>query len=134
MKEQDIYVYDGAKALMNSSDFVTSKNAENADLIKLTVKDLGFSNGATTDEIYQKAQDFGLELCPAEVGPQLRLQSKIKEWTLIAMEQILRDGDPSVFRLDSDGGRLKLDYYDARPDERWYDSRRFVFRLRKFET
>ncbi|HBI34123.1 MAG TPA: hypothetical protein DEA43_00795 [Candidatus Moranbacteria bacterium] len=132
MKEQNIYVYDVAKDLMNSPDFVTSKNIENANLVRLTVKDLGFPNGATTDEIYQKAQDFGLELCPAEVGPQMRLQSEIKDGMIIAMKQIICDGDPDVFSLTSGDGRLKWDC--AGPSDHWSGHSAFVFRLRKFEA
>ena len=34
------------------------KKKEQADLVRLTVKDLGFPNGATTDEIYRRAEEF----------------------------------------------------------------------------
>ena len=53
------------KALDNS-DFKTQPNVENLNLIRLTVKDLEFSNYATTEQIY-KAQELGLDLCPAEL-------------------------------------------------------------------
>ena len=135
LKEKNIQVYDWAKDLMSSKDFVVSENKENANLVRLAVKDLGFPGGATTDEIYSKAEKFGLELCPAEVGPHLRLQSATKDWTLIAMKQITdRYGHPCVFDLGSDGDKLDLRYYGALPGKHWYDDNHFVFRLRKFET
>ena len=60
-------------------------------LVRATVAELGFPNGATRAQIYEKAHSFGLEFCPAEVGPQLRLQYSVQpegEQLLIAMESI----------------------------------------------
>ena len=131
LQKQNAYVSDWASQIMNSGEFTTLENEEECDLVKLTVKDLGFPSGATTKQIFEKAFELGLELCPAEVGPLLRLQSKIKDWTLIAMEQISdRGGDPSIFRLDSHGDQLELFGDDARSDERWDSYYQFVFRFR----
>ena len=44
------------------------------DLVVLSVADLGFKDGARYADICAKAVELGLELCPAEVGPALRLQ------------------------------------------------------------
>ena len=55
------------------------------------MEQLGFPNGATLKEIYAKAKDLGLELCPAEVGPLLRLNYPDQpngEYLRIAMETI----------------------------------------------
>ena len=97
-----------ASAMMNRQEFTTLKNAEQADLVRLKVKDLGFSNGATIDDIYAKAQEFGLELCPAEVGPHYRLSytnQPMGEWVRIAMKQITGpDGGPNVFHVGRSGG------------------------------
>jgi len=103
--------------------------------VRFTVEQLGFSNGATTDEIYKKAEELGLELCPAEVGPHLRLQYSGKEWMLIAMKQIAgRGGRPDVFDLCSAGVRLSLSGGGAGPAGRWRSGLEFVFRFRKSET
>jgi hypothetical protein len=74
-----------------------------------------------------------LELCPAEVGPHLRLQYPEKEeWFLIAMEPIIaRDGDPDVFYLDGDGDLLGLYGDNARSVRRWHGDYGFVFSFRK---
>jgi hypothetical protein len=135
MKNKNIYISDWAKDLLNNKDFVTSKNSEKIDLIRLTVKDLGFSDYTTTDEIYKKALELGLELCPAEVGPQLRLQNSTKEWTLVAMKQIPdRNGYPDVFSLYWNGDQLVLRSRRAEPSNGWDSGDRFVFRLRKLEA
>jgi hypothetical protein len=73
-----------------------------------------------------------LELCPAEVGPHLRLQYPGKEWFWIAMEPIIdRHGDPRVFFLGSHGDELVLFGDNARPVRRWNGGFEFVFSFRK---
>jgi hypothetical protein len=132
LEEKKIYVGDYAKDLLNSKDFTTSQNIEDINLVRLTGEDLGFPKGATTDEIYKKAEDFGLELCPAEVGPQFCLSYSGKEWMIIAMKPITdRDGYSFVFYLYDDGGRLELSGYDAEPSYRWASRSFFLFRIRK---
>ena len=132
IKDKNIYLSNWGKDILEKTEF--SQTKEKYDLVRFTVEQLGFPRGATTDEIYQKAQDLGLELCPAEVGPHLRLQYSGKEWMLIAMKQITdRDGNPRVFRLCSDSGKLVLNG-PAEPVIRWSDDDQFVFRFRKLGT
>ncbi len=126
------YISDWANQLLESGDFMVLKGTETADLVRLSVADLGFPDGATTDQIYQKAEELGLELCPAEVGPQLRLSTDDPDYMLIAMKQITdRGGGPDVFYLYSGGGELGLSADGAEPDRRWGPGNRFVFLLRK---
>lgn len=118
IKNKNMYSSDLAKDILKKTEFSQEKVKYN--LVRFTVKQLGFPNGATTDEIYKKAQDLGLELCPAEVGPHLRLQYPGKEWMLIAMKQITdRDGCPNVFYLAWDGDQLGLGGGYARPSYGW---------------
>lgn len=135
LQAKNIWVSDLAEELMKSKDFRISKKAEKAGLVRLTVKDLGFDDDATTDEIFQRAEDLGLDLCPAEVGPHLRLQYSGKEWMNIGMKQITaRDGFRFVFLLTWYGDRPELDASYAGPSYRWDPGSRFVFRLRKLES
>ena len=74
------------------------------------------------------AKKLGIGLCPAEVGPHLRLKYPGGEWMLIAMKQITdRSGDPDVFDLGSLGVRLELRSSGARPGRRWGGGSEFVF-------
>lgn len=113
----------------------TEFKKETVDLIKITVNELGFDSYATTEQIYAKAKERGLELCPASVGSVLRLEYKDQpknEWLFIGMETIAdRGGDPSVFYLVHDEGGLWLSSGWACPTDLWSPDGEFVFRLRK---
>jgi hypothetical protein len=102
------------------------------ELVVASVAELGFPKGATRKEIYDKAISLGFELCPAEVGPQLRLQYKDQpngEWMLIAMEPVTdSDGDLEVFHVVHDGSGQWLSSYSGYPDFVWDAERRWVFR------
>ena len=130
LKEKSIYLSDWGRDILYKTEF--SKQKETYELVRFTVEQLGFPNGATTEQIYDKADSLGLGLCPAEVGPHLRLSYSGEEWMLVAMEQIAdRDGYPYVFRLRCDGAELKLSGSSAKPSNRWRAHNRFMFLLRK---
>lgn len=135
LKRKTIYISDHAQDLLQSKEFTVSKTKEHLNLIRLTVKDLGFPNGATTEEIYTKAKELGLELCPAETGPQLRLQytdQPLNERFYVGMKQILdRQSVPRVFFLfHIDDGLLFL-AKPVHPPGGWHPDFKFVFFLRK---
>lgn len=135
LKEKKVYVSDWANQLIESRDFTVLKSAETVDLVRLTVEVLGFPNGATTDEIYKRAEELGLELCPPEVGPHFRLSYQGGDWMYIAMKQITdRDGDLYVFGLARDDTELGLNTNGAKLGYRWYSDNGFVFRLRKRDS
>ena len=58
----------------HSPDFIVSNTRTQVTLVNISVADLGFKGGASYPDIYKRAQELGLQLAPAEVGPQLRLQ------------------------------------------------------------
>src|SRR3989338_7539783 len=81
------------------------------NLVRMTVADLGFEFNATTEDIYARAKELGLDLCPAEVGPELRLQypdQPLGEWSNVAMKPI----------MDADGF-LYIFYFEYDKDGRW---------------
>jgi len=128
LEGRGIHISNYARDMLNSPDFTTGKKSESADLVRLTVNDLGFPKGATTNEIYRKAEELGLELCPAEVGPQYRLKytnQPMNEWLRIGMKQITdRGGDPHVFDLArrARGSWLGDDWAD--PGREWSTRKR----------
>src|SRR5262245_53661896 len=60
--------------LFNHSGFTTAASVSRVATIECSVGDLGFTNGATIDEIHRRSALLGLSLCPLELGPHLRLQ------------------------------------------------------------
>ncbi len=135
LKAKGMNIYENAQDMLDSPKFTTQPNPEQIDLVRLKVQDLGLPKGATTDQIYAKAEEFGLELCPAEVGPHQRLKDQdqsLGDWYRIAMKQIAdRYGNPSVFYLEHYGDGLWLGYDWAGPGNRWGAGIEFMFRLRK---
>jgi len=121
-----------ADDLLNSPEFEPLAEPEDAVLVRLTVSDLGFPQGATTEEIYKRADELGLELCPPETGPELRLKADTEQrfgnYFNIAMKQITDSrGSPNVFGVDrgEDGSRLRA--YRGRPDDFCRGGHRFAF-------
>lgn len=138
--KEKIYNSSYAKGMLKNDEFYTLKNKELIYFIKLKVRDLGFPNGATTQKIYEKAEELGLDLCPPETGPQIRLhyeeifkrEQPQGEWFCIGMKQISdSDGHPSVFvvRRNDDGERWLSGRW-AEPERRWDSDCEFVFRPR----
>jgi hypothetical protein len=61
------------------------------ELALLSAAKLGMEPQAALSDLYRRAKEAGLELCPAEVGPQLRLDYRNQpggEALNIAMEPV----------------------------------------------
>ncbi len=104
-------------------------------LVVASVAELGFNRGASYEKICARARELGLQLCPPEVGPQLRLQytdQPLSEWLVIAMEPISdSSGLLSVFYVERDDVGLWLRSCRGDPGDFWLGHYRFVFVSRK---
>lgn len=138
LKQAGVNVSIYAEDMMRSKDFTTLPIPQALDTVRLKVGDLGFSGYPTIDQVYRKAQELGLELCPAEVGPQMKLQTKnqpLGDSYCIGMKQIADSyGDPRVFYLEWYGDRVWLGDAWADTSREWPPSLEFVFSLRKLDT
>lgn len=134
MAEKNINISDPAPDMLKSKDFETLENAEVGDYVRLRVRDL-LSGDPTTDQLYAKANELGLDLCPAEVGPHYRLKyldQPINEYNFIAMKQISdRDENPRVFVVYRHDDGLGLGGTWAPPNNTWDPELELLFRLRK---
>lgn len=123
LQQANINVSEYAKDMFHSKDFTTLPNPKMLSTVRLRVADL-LPGNPTTDQIYAKAKELGLELVPAEGGVRYRLKYKdqpLNEWLNMGMKQITdRYGFPSVFLLCRDGGGLWLRSVWAGPDGGWY--------------
>ncbi|MBI4118748.1 MAG: hypothetical protein HY452_00610, partial [Parcubacteria group bacterium] len=130
-----LYVSDWAKDIMSKPEFTTLPESTEIQLARATVKDLGFKKEPTITELFTRIKEVG-DLCPAEVGPHLRLTDTDQpknSWYWVAMEPITGSGGvPVVFDLrPSDGGRRWLRTDCIYPDRRWFLGSTVVFRLCK---
>jgi hypothetical protein len=113
LKDNGVKISKWANDLLGKSVFSVATQEIEIDLVVVTVKELGFKNGAMLKDIYDAAKKRGFQLCPNEVGPHLRLQYKDQtknEWLIIGMEPITDSGGVlNVFRIDCDDSGLWLD-------------------------
>ena len=129
LEESGVQIGNWASDILNKTKL--SKSKQSLDLVVRSVKELGFPNRAKLEDIYKAAKNQGLDLCPDEVGPQLRLQYSNQpngEWLVIAMEPIKDSfGDLDLFFVKCNHGDrwLRADY--GRPGYFWNADNRFVF-------
>ena len=73
LREHSILMNESAERIFSDDRFATSPTKHFLQTVELTVANLGYPQGATLAEIYSRATQLGLELCPLELGPYLRL-------------------------------------------------------------
>jgi hypothetical protein len=122
---------DSADEILGRPGFVFSKSRMDVSLVVLTVADLGFEKAAPLEHVYRRAAQLGLDLCPAEVAPLLRLQyvnQPLGEFLRVAMQPIATyGGEPVDLTLANGGTGLLLIGGEARPDLMLQATARFVF-------
>ncbi len=129
-----IEVNDCSADIMNKPAFILASQETTVDLVNISVADLGFTEQTNIKDVYARAIELGLSPCPAEVGPQLRLQHADQpkgECLRIMMDAVTgSDGNLHVFRVGHDNSGLWLitDYGD--PGSMWGPAFRFIFVLR----
>lgn len=131
-----MYIGDWGNDILGKPAFTVSPEEVGTDLVMVSNADLGFKDGAKLEDTYARALELGLELCPNEVGPQLRLQyinQPNGEWLLVAMESIVdSNGNRELFSVKRNGnGKQYLNGYGGNPDNVWDADMRFVFCRRK---
>jgi len=147
LDRKKIFVPSSTRSMLrNEKEFVIPVNrreqerrgkTETLHLVILRVHDLGFTSAPTTKELFVRAKECGLDLCPPEVGPYLRLSDKDQSlgWCYIGMEPVTDSGGyPSVFYLLHLEGEVWMSRYWAYPDFRWDLVDQFVFRVRKSDA
>ena len=105
---------DDANEALGRQEFTLSPERHIISLVRTTVAGLGFDAAAmpTIKEVYHKAKEVGLAVCPAEAGPQLRLQyldQPLGEFLLIATPPVSDyAGEPLLFLVGNGGSGLLL--------------------------
>jgi hypothetical protein len=127
---------ENALEMIYSADFVLSKKEKDIDVTLITPAELGFKEIATQEAIFNRAFELGLELCPAELGPQLRLQftrqAEGDNSVFIAMEPIrMSSGYLKTFTLNHHDKALWLHGKSAYSHSTYGTGIQFVFCVRQ---
>jgi hypothetical protein len=127
-----IKVGDAADEILGRPAFSYARTKTDVELAVLSAADLGAeSESSSLADVYKRASQLGLELCPAEVGPQLRLDYRnqpLGEALHIAMEPVATySGNPTILALANWGTGLLLIGSDGRSESMVLRKSRFVF-------
>jgi len=100
------YKDDGVNDMLNNSALDVATSEVKVQLVNISAAELGFScNIIPLINIYRKAISLGLELCPDNLGPQLRVQymdQPADEYLHVAMEQIKCASGDFVYTIECD--------------------------------
>jgi hypothetical protein len=128
-----IKVGDAADEILGRPAFSYGAMKTDVELVLVSAADLGVQTESSLAGVYKRARQVGLELCPAEVGPQLRLDYRnqpLGEALDIAMEPLATyGGDPTILTLVNWGTGLALISRDGRSESMVSPTSRFVFAL-----
>jgi len=144
LHQASISMNEYGEMLLKDDHFTVSNTKYSLQTVELTIGDLGFSEGATTPQIYIKAKELNLELCPLELGPYLRLsyldqpevfsgisvkQHQAPSGSItIASEALSKDEDfPKGFYIRRINGVLWLRGYRADHLHVWNNDDHFIF-------
>jgi hypothetical protein len=126
-----VKISDEANDIFGKPQFKVAEKDAEVDLVVVSVGELGFKNSPTSKQVYSRAKELGLQLCPNEVGLQLRLQYWYQprgERLVVAMEPITASaGNLGLFNVAHDADGLWLDTYYGPPILVWRLDAQFVF-------
>ncbi len=74
LQQHSILMNKLGETLFADHKFTISDRIYSVSAVELRVRDLGFPEGATIPQVFIKADQVGLKLCPPELGPYLRLE------------------------------------------------------------
>lgn len=100
------------------------------ETVEVTVAQLGFPDGATRPQLFLAAAALGLELCPLELGPLLRLHYLDQPegfWITIASHNPSDEVFPSGYYLRRLPDGLWLRGYSADDEWLWKAEEHFIF-------
>lgn len=143
MHQQNILMNELGKKLFADDNFTTTVDPYVFKTVELSLRDLGLPEGGTLVEIYRRANQLGLELCPLELGPYLRLgyldqpegfldsqqQNQAPNGFITVASKILIEDDnfPKGFYLRQINGELWLRGYVCDDQHVWDPNDRFIF-------
>jgi hypothetical protein len=128
----DCGIGDLAEEILARPAFTLASTKTDVDLVAVSAAELGLgTESASLRDIYARAEQLGLALAPAEVGPALRLHyfdQPIGEFLHIGMKPITTwKGEPGIFVIANGGARLILIGQTGSADTQMPASSSFLF-------
>jgi hypothetical protein len=124
-------VGDLAEQILARPAFAMNPAEVDVDLVVVSAAELGTPTETSLADVYARAQERGLALAPAEVGPQLRLQyfdQPIGEFLHVGMNPIKTwSGEPAIFVLVNGGAGLILIGTESSANAKISATTRFLF-------
>ncbi len=126
-----------ALEIIYAPEFVLSPEEKDIDVTLITPEQLGFKEVVTQEAIFNRAFEIGLDLCPAELGPQLRLQFTTQPESdhhsvFIAMEPIaIKNGKMKMFSLNHHDEALWLHGKSTYSESTYSTKVQFIFCVRQ---
>jgi hypothetical protein len=128
-----IKIGDAADEILGRPAFPYVRSKTDVELTLVSAADLGVESKTALADVYKRAKQFGLALCPAEVGAQLRLDYRDQprgESLNVAMEPVATySGERTILSLVNFGSGLALVGSNGRSDFMVPRYFRFVFAL-----
>lgn len=148
LQQSSISLNQYGEKLLFDDRFTTTETIYSVEIIELSVRDLGFPNGATLPEIFKQANEHGLQLCPPELGPYLRLEyvdqvegdsgnlsqkNEAPSGSVTIASELISDEEsfPKGFYVRKVDGVLWLRGYVADNLHVWNPDNRFIFKSNK---
>ena len=128
-----IKIGNAADEILGRPAFPYVRGKTDVQLTVVSAAELGVESESALADVYNRARQLGLVLCPPEVGPQLRLDYRdqpLGESLTIAMEPVnTHSGDPTILSLVNFSSGLALLGSDGRSEFRVPRYVRFVFAI-----
>lgn len=112
LRDGAFHLSECAKAMLALPDFKLESRRYRCELYALSLRQLGITSGEKLGRIYQRAFRMGFALCPAEIGPQLRLQYPRQpkfEFLRIAMAPIEQYRTEEIFGVGHTENGMSLE-------------------------
>jgi hypothetical protein len=137
MKDSRIaFEVNGADEMFDKVTFPQTQ--EEMDIVDVSIEELGLDKESSLQDVYNRAFEHGLELCPADLGPELRMQVYMldnprpfethhgyNDQVLVAMEPI--DGHLFLVKTGEYSERIEAVPVEHFKHPRGGLKRRFVF-------
>jgi hypothetical protein len=128
-----IKIGNAADEILGRPAFPYVRGKTDVELTVVSAAELGVESESALADVYNRARQLGLVLCPPEVGPQLRLDYRDQppgESLIIAMEPVnTHSGDPTILSLVNFSSGLALLGSDGRSEFMVPRYVRFVFAI-----